>query len=226
MRGLMIGLSVLLLAAGPVLGQNTATISITTPGAVYDPTGNCLDPGQPANVIDCNDVATPFYLDIEITCSDTGGMSAFGITLDSNCELGYLAMENAMGNILNYCGQYTTYSSRSGMTDQNWSQADGAELAAGTLPMAGPTVGEEVGTICEGGDNPTYALDGLAAWLVMDPLDCEGFVCCCIDEGLTAYVGDSEYQPCDLTVIPLCITPEPASALLLLLGLPFLPRRR
>ncbi len=232
MRGSLIGLVVALLAV-PVYGQisaYSATISIETPGSAFVAGGGCQ--GQDANVIDCDALelngSGNWYLDIVVSCSDTSGMSAFGITLGSDCgDICYLDMEEMMGNILNYCGAYSGYASRPGMPNNGWSQADGIRVMAGCLPMAGPP-DDTVGTIY--GTAP--ATDGLAAWLEMTPLTCP--VCCCIgacppDTG--AYVGDSGYERCEvgygnLTVIPLCITPEPASALLLLVGLPLLRRRR
>ncbi len=227
MRSLLVGLVVAVLAV-PVFGSS-ATISIETPGSVYDPNGHCCPqaPMQDANVIDCNDLQLNgdgnWYLDIVITCDDPAGMSAFGITLGSNCDLCYLGMEEMMGNILNYCGAYSAYASRPGMPDNGWSQGDGIQIMAGCLPMAGPP-DDQVGTIYD----TAMAQNGLAAWLEMLPVVCVDPFCCCIGACPpgSAVVGDSNFMACDVTLIPLCITPEPASALLLLVGLPLLRRRR
>ena len=234
MRVLIVGLGVALLATAPVMAAGPSDwgiISLETPGSSYDPTGNCQTGGE-ANVIDCNDLdlngSGNWYLDIMVSSSDPNGMASFSITLGSpNCTPGYLGVETMMSNVLNYCGQYANYASRPGMTDQGWDMPNGVQFAAGSVPMAGPP-DDTVGTITLG-EEP-FAQNGQAAWLEMLPLDCIDPFCCCIDESGGYYnVGLSDYsnvRPENVQISPLCITPEPASLLLLLVGLPFLRRRR
>jgi hypothetical protein len=229
MRGLLTCLVVGLVAAVPAMGQAEryhATFSISTPGAVYNPVSEM-------NEILFEDLAGPnFYVDISIDSTDPSGMSAFGITLTSNCPIEHLAMESYFGNALNYQGSYASYSTRGGV-DRNWSMATPADailIPAGTLPMDGPLVLEEISTINETG---TFALNGLAVWMEMvkplDPVDCiidarYGIVG---NPDYVPYVGQSDFQPHSVSVIPLhVIVPEPMGALLLLAGLPLLRRRR
>ena len=233
MRGLLVGLVVALMAVPVLAAGNTATISIETPGSVYDPTGDCVT-GGPANVIDCNDLqlngSGNWYLDMYVDCSDT--MSAFQLTLGSNCDdICLLAMETLMGNVLNYAGAYSNYASRPGIPDNGWAQA--ADLVVqptpGCLPMGGPDpVGGNHDMLMTLNSGP-MAVSGIVAWLEMLPVACIDPYCCCIYETppiTGASVGDSAFDPAAVSVIPLCITPEPASALLLLLGVPLLRRRR
>ena len=204
----------------PAIGVHNAVISIESPGSVYNPGSGMnellLQPPLPDT----------FYVDILVTSDDPLGMSAFGITLtDRSGELSYAGMEVLAGRVLNYCGQYSDQASRPGMPDNNWSQPDGAHLPAGTLPMGGPPVGEEIRTANEPGG---LARDGLAVWLEFDvpPPPYEDSYTIAPSDDWPAYVGDSGLGPMNLTVIPLrFMVPEPASVLLLLGGLPLLHRR-
>ena len=219
MRCLVVSVGVVLLATASALAAgHSATMSIETAGSAYDP-------GTGMNEIDCEALPNPFTIEIIINSDDTTGMTAFGVTMTSNCEgIQHAAMETTWippyGPLLieNYNGA------------NGWAKANGTNVGAGTLPMAGPPT-EEVGTINIG--DVTYPVpdyiwgaNGMAAWLELtlsgDPCD---FICCVID-GMDAYVGDSAFDAMDVTVVPLHIVPEPASAVLLLLGLPFLRRRR
>jgi hypothetical protein len=222
--------------AAPVFAQSpyAGTISITTPGAVFTPGGGCQ--GQDANVIHCDQLDDLFYIDVELYLSDDPkGMSAFGVTLAGCDGLCYAQMLKGAGQVLNYCGYYSYLSPRAGQPDSGWAMSTvvAYRIAAGCLPMAGPPL-DEIGTANAGeglGYPVPWGQDGLAAWLQADKstLNCDE--CCCItagaDVGTTAYIGDSEFRNVDqLTIIPLCIIPEPASLLLLLGALPFLFRRR
>ena len=226
MRVLIVGLGVALLATAPVFGYST-TVKLSTPGAVFTPGGGCS--GEDAYVIACEDLtAGTFDLNIDITCDDPGGMTSMQMTIQGCDGLAYSAAQVLMGNALNYAGTYAAMAGRAGFVNLGWDQATASSLAwaAGSLPMPGPPA-QQVGTICmyDAEFNAIPASNGWAAWMEFVTPDCEDFVCCCM-VAPDAYVSDVTFSPTDITVVPLCITPEPASVLLLLLGAPFLRRRR
>ena len=231
MRGVLVCTIVSLLAI-PVFGGN-ATLSIQATALDGSPL-SVLDGG--VNKVDPALLGGAWFLDIVITGDEeqgddlVSGMSAFAITLNGPAALTYQAMEDFYGlQVNNYAGSPVPvpHSLRPVVPDNNWSNvpADCSLILAGALPMAGPPA-DEIGTIHEQDLDGTvhFAQNGLAAFLVMDGIapDFAG----AINDGGTAYVGDSLYQPTNLTVVPLSIVPEPVSALLLLIGLPLLRRRR
>jgi hypothetical protein len=228
MRGLLVCAVVAALVA-PVFGgesQHTGVIEITTPGAQLGV--GCQ--GQEAYVIEWCDLPSPtFYVDIYVSSTDVGGMSAFQLTLTGCDGLNLHAATTYYGNVLNYAGQYAANSERGGdgFADKGWDMVNALAWSAQSLPMAGPPA-EQVGTVNAGAG--VFGQNGWAAWAKLDtPTEpCEELPCCCIDAADLG-MGDSNFDGLPLAniqVIPLCILPEPATALLLLAGLPLLRRRR
>lgn len=233
MRGLLV-CSIVALLAVPVFGQGESifdgTMDLTTAGAADMGTHWEIAAGDLADI-----GGGMFYLDIELSSTDAAGMASFGITLDSNpTKLAYGAVTNN-----DYTGYYSNYSTRFygfGPGPRNgWDNLNAAGLAAGTMPMPGPLANGEVGTINQQDNLPTYtfeyAVAGLGGWVSVEIPDGSTTVTIGPAAGETPYVGDHDFQTMDtafgnLNVKPLVITPEPVSALLLLLGLPLLRRRR
>lgn len=217
MRNHCAHLAIVLLAIAPAFGSvggGSVIISIQTDGSQFMPGGGCT--GQDANVVAWADLEATFPVDIVITTEMTGmTMSKFGITLDGSCTLCYEAMTTFMQLQTEFIDNYN------GVVGWNPRSDVATLVAAGDLPMAGSPDDEIHSTA-------TSATSGLAAYLVFQKPDPCQQQCCCIYEHPTsnAYVTDTNDLPMDVTVIPLCITPEPAAGLLLLAGLPWLARRR
>lgn len=245
MRGLLVCAVVAAVAAPVMAGisENIGVISIRTPGSTFVPGGGC--DGIDANVIECVDLleANPdgtFYVDIDVSCFTPGpdpqpvGMTAFQITLAGCDGLNLSAPVTMMTNVLNYAGTYAGWvginpRAGDGFANRGWSMTDGLQWAAGPLPMGGPPA-NQVGCI----NMPAApATNGWAAWAEVSTTGLSCPTCCCIGarQELTSDVGmgDANFDGlprANITVIPLCIIPEPATALLLLAGLPLLRRRR
>jgi hypothetical protein len=165
------------------------------------------------SVVDINDLPDPFILDV-IIISDQP-MSGFSIQIGGTGH--YLAMTDFYGmasyNYADIIGPPPTNSS-------NWSTAmtDVIQLGENDLPMTGADAGgDELGTIF--GD--ALATSGLACWLEITNYQVGTIP---VTKGS---VGDANGMPIpNVGLGELVITPEPASVMLLLLGVPFLRRRR
>ena len=227
MRGLLV-CSIVALLAVPVFGQGVfsrfhGTVELTTAGATDMGTHWEIAVG------DLTDIGGgKFYLDIMVSSTDPEGMSAFGITLDSNPEkLAYDTISQ-----WDYAGLDAGNSTRPGMPNNNWSNLDAYSIPAGVMPMPGPPY-QEIGTIYQ--QNPfAFTLNGLASWVAVGiPTGDANVTIGPSADAPQPYIGDHLFETMapsppfnNLTVKPLVITPEPVSTLLLLLGVPFLRRRR
>jgi len=208
MKGFII-CSVVMLAATTAMAA-TATMSLEVTGSVFNPVSG-------KNEISWDALPAAFTLNVMLDSNDPVGMSAFQVTLTGNSGFAYKTALRQSGLVKNY------------NFDLGWDQANGLRWAAGNLPMPGPP-SNQVGTIGQGFDDDPetfdYGQDGLAAYVeftAKPPKDVYEI------SGIGIAVGDSQTpapQPMVVTLIPLLITPEPASALLLLGALPMLRRRR
>jgi hypothetical protein len=225
-------------------------MELTTPGAVYSPDGAevpCYD--GPCYYIECADLGVApspadgsyapggsFYLEVILSydaedADPDGKMSAFQVTLTGCDGMNLQApVTGGLGAIyaLNYLGALNVLSGRPALPNNGWAQTGTmVSWPGGPLPQAGPDpVGgnHDMLASTEAGSG-LGTTPGMAVWAVLDKPDCQDFVCCCIT-GEDVSMGDSNTEPIDVTLIPLCILPEPATALLLLAGLPLLRRRR
>ena len=230
MRGLL-ACSIVALLAVPVFGRFSefhGTMELTTAGAV--------DMGDHWEVAlgDLTETAVGsgmFYLDVMVSSTDPEGMSAFGITLDSNPEK--LAYDDI--SLWDYAGYHADYGTRPGMPNNFWSNGAAEAIPAGVMPMPGPTANAEIGTINQqnvpGQYDYHFAVDGLASWVKVGIPTGDVDVTIGPNAAVVPpYIGDHLFNSMtprfnNFTFKPLIITPEPASALLLL-GVPFLRRRR
>ena len=209
MRSILIVLAVALLAA-PAFGQNSATMKLTTDGAAQVGDEMQIDPAL---------VPGPFYLDIMIEGATDANLTAFQLTLTGPANIVLAPASTLFGNTLNYAGQYANYAARAGgFASLGWdmSATGSVVFPGGPLPQAGPPA-DIVGTIPAG----TTASQGWVAWVQLD-----GALPGDVITATGVAIGDSDFQPMTVEVIPLRITPEPTSMLLLLAGLPLLRRRR
>ena len=182
--------------------------------------------GGSAVVVD--PVATPnIQLDIMIA-TDEPGLTAGSFGFDAPAGVLYAQMEfvsvgpptpgtyvpnygDGPGSLVNSAGWSTVYD-----VDATW-------LAGGDInDIVADVPGVEMSTLFNDADNlPT---DGLFGWLEITLVPAEQGPYT-ID--ISGTVGDAVGNPlADVTFRPLTVLPEPASALLLLLGVPFLRRRR
>ena len=188
---------------GPAVDSvGNAVLSVETAGSVYNPATG-MNEILAEDLQDTGDGT--FYVDIVVTSNDPVGMSAFGITLDSNPEK--LAYDEVTE--YDYAGFFSNYSSRPGMPNNYWGNLNAARLSGGTMPMPGPTAYGEIGTPNQRDNVPLYyfhfAVDGLASWVaVAIPAGPDSVVIGPAD-GTPVYVGNSEYRPMDMSVIPLRI---------------------
>jgi len=207
MKGIGIGV-VVMSAATAAMGAN-AIMSLEVAGSVYNPVSG-------KNEIQWEDLPSAFNLLVMLDSDDPLGMCAFQVALTGNAGFAYKSALRQSGSVMNY-----NY-------DLGWHPGQGLPWAAGNLPMPGMPV-NEVGTIALGyyGEPGTYQFgqDGQAAYVEFTSKPPPG-----VYEigGRDIAIGDSQRplpQPMTVTLRPLLILPEPASALLLLAGLGLLRRR-
>ena len=209
MRVLLCGL-VVLFAASMVQGDE-ALIELKIPGV----------PSQPCDggvSVDAADVNGGFIL--EVWLSADVPMKAVGVCLDGP-PICYNAMTDFYG--------MASYNYGTGVPPVNaagWDTAIAScvQIPAGCLPLTGGA-DNEIGTIAT--DLVNGAGNGRLGWIEFPgPIDpplkyCDWIVPC---DG--SYVGGLNDLPMPVSMLGIHITPEPASALLLLGALPLLRRRR
>lgn len=198
MRRVLVCLVVVTLT-GPVLAvvsPYSGAIDIRTAGAVQVGDHWEVDVG-PGGVLPANS-----YVDIYVSCTDPVGMSAFQVQLTGPDGLCYAGSGSGGYNPMN--------SDPRGW--QPWPR--------GCFPP-----GPIVGAFCDSGWEVPYGFNGWAASVRMLGAAPVGSTFGVINPAIVDH-NENSAAPANITVRPLMITPEPASALLLLVGLPLLRRRR
>ena len=170
------------------------------------------------SVVDINDLPDPFILDVIIISDEP--MSGLNIQIGGTGD--YAAMTDFYGMASNNYSDDVV--SMPPVNNAGWSNAisDVIQLGANSLPMTGADAGgDELGTIF----GAALATSGLACWLEITNYDTEVYpIVIPVTKGK---VGDFDGMPIpNVGLGELVITPEPASVMLLLLGVPFLRRRR
>jgi len=172
------------------------------------------------SVVDIGQVAGGYTLVASIDMgADSGTATGFKVTLTGTGN--YAAMVDWLDagiGVENYADAYDTPPFGAPRNTSGWETANSQVviLPAGSLPMSG-LGNDTLGSISDG------AGSGFACYLTMENAVI-GEISSAADIALTGVTYPTgTVLP---TVVPLVITPEPASALLLLLGVPFLRRRR
>lgn len=198
--------------AGVCLLLASSAMAATQVDLVARGIGPVVDPGVDG---------THLILDVIITTDTPGGMTAASFGFNSPEAVSYVAFQNLYGS---WCPNYADQTA--GLPPVNtagWSVnlADGAVVLPGgdinAIDADVPNV--ELSTIFGAGN----AVSGLFAWLEVDVTAAPApYVI-----GIDGTVGNAQFQKIEGVVFNgLTVLPEPASAMLLLLGVPFLRRRR
>ena len=164
------------------------------------------------STVDIAVLSDPIIVDVMIDAGDPPlTMKAAGITIDG---VGNYAASNLI-----YGAFVDTYMDNPAVPAANnaagWSTliSDVETLLGGPLPLSGG-LNNEVSSLALGG-----AGSGMLGWVELSGYGVGTYAA-------GGYVGDMNDQGVPVTFTDLVITPEPASVLLLLLGVPFLRRRR